>query len=139
MASLLQGVELINAKGEKTQASQLAGKAIGFYFSAHWCPPCRGFTPILAETYTNANNSNFEIVFVTSDQDEESFKQYLNEMPWLAIQFGDPKIQELKQKYAIRGIPSLVIVDKDGETITANGRADISSEQEEAIAKWANK
>ena len=24
---------------------------IGLYFSAHWCPPCRGFTPVLADTY----------------------------------------------------------------------------------------
>jgi len=22
-----------------------------FYFSAHWCPPCRGFTPILKTFY----------------------------------------------------------------------------------------
>ena len=26
-------------------------KLIGFYFSAHWCPPCRLFTPVLAEFY----------------------------------------------------------------------------------------
>ena len=24
---------------------------ICFYFSAHWCPPCRGFTPILKTFY----------------------------------------------------------------------------------------
>ena len=22
-----------------------------FYFSAHWCPPCRGFTPVLKKFY----------------------------------------------------------------------------------------
>ena len=25
---------------------------IALYFSAHWCPPCRGFTPVLGKKYT---------------------------------------------------------------------------------------
>ncbi len=25
------------------------------YFSAHWCPPCRGFTPQLAEMFSFIN------------------------------------------------------------------------------------
>merc|ERR1712110_541325 len=29
----------------------IAGKTLGIYFSAHWCPPCRGFTPTLAKHY----------------------------------------------------------------------------------------
>ena len=31
-------------------------KIIAFYFSAHWCPPCRLFTPVLAEFYSVSSN-----------------------------------------------------------------------------------
>merc|ERR1719189_1069843 len=42
-------------------------EVIGIYFSAHWCPPCRGFTPVLAETYETLAKAGkkFEIVFVS--------------------------------------------------------------------------
>ena len=39
-----------------------------FYFSAHWCPPCRGFTPILKSFYEvrklPQNHLLFEYVLV---------------------------------------------------------------------------
>jgi thiol-disulfide isomerase/thioredoxin len=62
-------------------------KSVGFYFSAHWCPPCRAFTPKLAELYKEAQQSSdaFRIVFVSSDRDEESFNEYRAHMPWSAV------------------------------------------------------
>ena len=58
------------------------------YFSAHWCPPCRGFTPELVTFYkTNKEKCNLEIVFASSDRDEESFNKYYSEMPFLGEWF----------------------------------------------------
>jgi len=51
MAELL-GEDLATADGEVKTADAMAGKKhVGIYFSAHWCPPCRGFTPKLAELH----------------------------------------------------------------------------------------
>ena len=52
--------------------SAVEGKVLGLYFSAHWCPPCRGFTPKLAEWYKAVKETlpDFEIVFASSDRDE---------------------------------------------------------------------
>ena len=65
----------------------------GLYFSAHWCPPCRSFTPQLAKFYTDFKKehpSDFEIVFISCDNDEDSFKSYFKEMPWLSLPFDSP-------------------------------------------------
>merc|ERR1712054_602416 len=102
--------------------STLDGKVLGLYFSAHWCPPCRSFTPQLSKWYSEGlKDKDFEIVFVSSDRDEEAFKSYHAEQPWLALDFADRKAKEqLSNLFGVRGIPTLVIVDKDGTTITTD-------------------
>merc|ERR1719428_2012332 len=88
MASLF-GPVLVTKDGEKPTAEVLAGKAgVLVYFSAHWCPPCRGFTPKLVEFHNkHAEAQGFETVFVSSDRDQSAFDEYYGEMPWLALPF----------------------------------------------------
>merc|ERR1712072_1486727 len=111
-------------EGLKSTETVLSGKsAVGVYFSAHWCPPCRGFTPELAKMYSEAfSGKGMEIVFVSSDRDESSFNDYYGEMPWVALPFDkrDAKAT-LSKKYKVQGIPSFVILGPDGKTITADG------------------
>ena len=77
--------------------SHLAGKYVALYFSAHWsvgihtmrsdslhccrCGPCRETTPQLAKFYQNHAKSNeLEIVFVSSDHNEDGFDKYFAEV-----------------------------------------------------------
>merc|ERR1711939_610371 len=71
--------------------TKVGSKAIGIYFSAHWCPPCRGFTPKLAEFYKDGLKDKMEIFFVSSDRDQASFDEYFAEMPWQALPFDKRK------------------------------------------------
>jgi nucleoredoxin len=102
----------------------LLGKQIGLYFSAHWCGPCRNFTPKLAAKYKEivAEGHPFEIIFISSDQDEESAMKYYDEMPWLMLTFGNEAADLLSTKFSIQGIPTLILLDAEGNTITNNGR-----------------
>lgn len=134
------GDKLLVADGSEVSLDELAGKTIGIYFSAHWCPPCRGFTPVLVKTYDEivAAGKPFELVFVSSDQSEEKMFGYMKEakMAWKALPFGSDKKSSLSTKYGVRGIPTLVIVDKDGNTISKNARGDISSKGAAAFDQW---
>ncbi|MBA0580539.1 hypothetical protein Gorai_022753, partial [Gossypium raimondii] len=100
--------------------SDLEGKAIGLYFSANWYPPCRNFNKVLIGVYEQlkSNGSNFEIVFVSSDEDLSAFNSYRESMPWLSIPFSDLETKKaLNRKFEVEGIPYLIILQPDGSTL----------------------
>jgi nucleoredoxin len=136
----LFGDELTDAKQEKVSVDQLSGKTIGIYFSAHWCPPCRTFTPRLVDFYNEMTKAGkpFQIVFVSSDKSESAMFNYMTEtdMPWLALPFGDSHKAQLANKFNVTGIPKLVIIDAQGKLITENGRGDVSNKGSEAFNAW---
>jgi nucleoredoxin len=112
-------------------------KFVLLYFSAHWCPPCRKFTPKLVEWYNEYSEAqNFECVFVSGDETQESFDDYYKDMPWLALPFENRDLEtELSAKFGIKGIPTLLVLGPDGEVITDKGRAGV--ELKPAEIPWA--
>jgi len=135
------GAKLQGKDGPVDTESALADKVVGIYFSAHWCPPCRGFTPKLAEQYSGVlKGKGMEIVFVSSDKDEASFKSYYDEMPWLALPYADrEKKNSLSKKFKVQGIPSFIILDKDGSTITTDGRSKVMGDPTAEDFPWRPK
>lgn len=119
---------LLTKDGVKTAQEVLAGKrAIGLYFSAHWCPPCKQFTPILSAFYSGACPANdMEIIFVSSDRDQTSFEHYYETMPFVALPYDQrDKKKELSDLFDVSGIPAFIIVDADGNIKSLEGRSDI--------------
>ncbi|GLD99319.1 hypothetical protein PINS_up008038 [Pythium insidiosum] len=100
------GPNLLTKQGLKPTEEVLAGKkVVGIYFSAHWCPPCRAFTPFLGATYDDLKeeHEDAEIIFVSSDQDDASFNEYYGSMPFLALPFeAREEKNALSQKYGVR-------------------------------------
>jgi len=136
----LLGDKLTGKDGEVNTADLVKNDAVGLYFSAHWCPPCRGFTPQLAKIYKGLKDAGkkLEIVFVSSDKDDAAFKDYHKEMPWLALPYADRKRKaKLSTKYGVQGIPTLVFVDpKTGKTLTDDGRSAVMGDQEGKNFPW---
>ena len=96
-------------------------KLIGLYFSAHWCPPCRKFTPDLVAYYNKnaAAHPEFEIVFVSFDKSAAAVEGYMQDlqMPWPAVGFDKVSRNEALKKYAGASIPCLVVVDENGKVV----------------------
>jgi len=135
----LGGVQLIKADGSSHAAeAALDGKdLVLYYFSAHWCPPCRQFTPMLKDFYEEAEG--IEIVFVSSDRSAEDMTSYMKEShgDWLAAEHNSAVANNLKQKYGVSGIPCLVVCKKDGTLVTKDGRAGVTGmPPAQAVASW---
>ena len=97
-------------------------KLIALYFSAHWCAPCRKFTPQLVEFYNRVTpqHPEFEIVFVSYDRSPFGMETYMRDtqMPWPAIEFAKLPGKEALKKYAGESIPCLVLLDASGKVIS---------------------
>jgi len=141
LSEVLDGLTLTNNKGEQRTLAELQadGTTLGLYFSAHWCPPCKAFTPELAKTYNKvkSDGKKFEIIFVSSDRDQASFDEYLGEMPWLAIPFENRKLKaDLSEAFDVSGIPSFHIIDSELKTINNDGRSAVDGDKDGAEFPW---
>jgi len=117
----------------------LKGKYVGLYFSASWCPPCRMFTPTLKDTYKKiaASRSDFEIVFLSRDSDQQAFGDYFAKMPWLAVPFsGSVDIDQLAEMFFVEGIPTLVLIGPDGTIINTDATGMVRSDPDGEAFPW---
>ncbi len=120
--------KLVSLKGGRltpvAREQILPAKFYALYFSAHWCPPCRGFTPDLVAAYEElkAEHPEFEIVFVSSDRDAKAMAGYMAEykMGFPAVRFDAKKTLRAVQRHAAPGIPNLVFLNSDGEVISSS-------------------
>ena len=124
IASLVKG-ELVNSRNgvlsPHLDADFEKKKVIGLYASAHWCGPCREFTPKLVAFYNKvaAAHPEFEIVFVSNDKTAPAMEGYMREaqMPWPALSFDKVAGNGALIKYFGDSIPCLVIVDESGKVL----------------------
>ncbi|XP_033748718.1 nucleoredoxin-like isoform X1 [Pecten maximus] len=147
----LLGKSLLKQNGDNfiqvdTDQSEGLGEKeyVGIYFSAHWCPPCRSFTPQLIQFYKEmkkAGANKFEVVFFSSDGDESSFKGYAKEMPWLYLPYTDrDRKNQLSKTFKVGGIPTLVLLEvKTGKLITRNGRQKVGTDPDGIMFPWSPK
>ena len=85
----------------------------------------RGYTPELSEAYASSDKAGTEtaIVFVSSDRDQTSFDEYYGSMTFDALPFSARDLKTaLGEKYGVKGIPTLVLLDGAGELVDANIR-----------------
>jgi nucleoredoxin len=137
----LFGPTLLTADGRVVGIEALEGKAIiAIYFGAQGCPACAVFTPRLVDVYNELRGAgrSFEVVYVSSDGSAASMHQYMQEagMGWLALPWGGGWSMALGQRYGVQFIPTVIVVDGSGATVSLKGREEIDGRGAAAYQDW---
>jgi thiol-disulfide isomerase/thioredoxin len=103
-------------RGEKVDLASLKGKVVLIDFWATWCGPCRQVMPDVVATYKEYRDRGFEIIGISLDKDQAQLEQYLKDMgmTWPQYYDGLGWNNKLAQRFGIRGIPHIVLIDKNG-------------------------
>lgn len=133
------GPEVVNAGGRRAATAGLANYDYAvLYFTAGWCGPCRAFTPELIQFYQqNKSVGSWEVIVVSRDRSEQEFYDYLNSanMPWAAVPFARVEHSQLPQRLGIRGIPALVVLDRNGNTVITSNNGGRSKALADLLAR----
>ncbi len=99
-------------------------KFVALYFSAHWCGPCRKFTPRLVDYYNRvaAAHPEFEIIFVSFDRSRFGWETYVREMkmPWLAVDYDQLGNLGGVKDLGGTSIPSLLVLDSGSHIVASS-------------------
>jgi peroxiredoxin len=95
--------------------SDYRGKVVLVNFWATWCPPCLVEIPHFVEFYNKYKEKGFIILGLSLDTDLKRLKNFMKEKnieyPVLV------KARKVSAMYAVRGIPTTYLIDKDGSIV----------------------
>ncbi len=123
-------VEGLYLDGTEIDWASYRGKVVLIDFWATWCGPCVGEIPNMTRMYEKYNAAGFEILGYSLDQDLDALHKFEEDrkLPWktasqkLSLDSKAKKFVDLSQYYGITGIPTMILVGKDGKVLSTNAR-----------------
>ncbi len=121
-----------NNNGETTSLDDLKGKYVYIDVWATWCGPCKAEIPFLKEVEKAYHDKNIEFVSISIDvaKDHDKWKAMVAEKELGGIQlFADSDWKsQFVQDYKINGIPRFILVDPQGNIVSADAPRPSSEE-----------
>jgi thiol-disulfide isomerase/thioredoxin len=123
--------------GRKVDLSQMKGKVVLIDFWATWCGPCVGEIPHVKEAYDKLHSKGFEVVGISFDGDQHALQDFIekHDMPWPQYFDGKGWQNNFGLQYAIDSIPTMWLVDKQGNLRDPNAREDLQGAVEKLLTE----
>lgn len=125
--------------GKKTTLADLKGKVVLVDMWATWCGPCRGEEPHWEKLNEEFKGKPVAFVGVSVDQDKPKWEAYVNEKKLKGIQLHAGSDNELSNAYKVNSIPRYILIDKQGNLISADSPRPSDPKLKALLEEWSNK
>jgi peroxiredoxin len=103
--------------GKQVELKSLKGKVIFLNFWATWCGPCKEEMPSMEALYQQFKEKDFVFLTISVDYgDGKNVKEFIEKHHFAFPVLLDPKCETL-DLFAVKGIPTTMIIDKKGMMI----------------------
>jgi peroxiredoxin len=123
--------------GHPVSLSSFRGKYVLLDFWASWCGPCREENPAVVSAYGKYHPRGLEILGVSLDQKEDSWKKAIraDKLTWTHLsdlQYWNNAVAKL---YGVQGVPQNFLIDPGGKIIARGLRGqDLDKKLEEIFS-----
>ena len=100
---------------EMVKLSDYKGKVVLLNFWATWCPPCIREMPSMERLHQQVDAEDFKVIAINQMEDIDqvfAFTGQLEVDPTFEILFDSTS--EVSRDYAVRGLPTTYLIDKEG-------------------------
>ena len=111
-------IKFQNINKETINLSNFKDSLIMINFWATWCAPCKKEMPSLDKLQENKNFNNLKIIPINVGKDDpKKSKLFFDELNIKNLEIYFDKDIKLAKKFLLRGIPTTVIINRNGEEI----------------------
>lgn len=106
--------------GKTVSLSDLKGKFVYIDVWATWCGPCRGELPHLKTLEEKYSDKDIHFVSLSCDQNKKAWENMVKKDEMKGIQLYLGTESAFMDDYLITGIPRFILLDRDGNIISAD-------------------
>lgn len=104
---------LDDINGKTFKLSSQKGNPVVMFFGATWCPACRGELPKYKALYDKHSSSGLKFLYIDINESSRKVARFAkeNSLPFIVLLDQDGGVAH---SYDIIGVPTLILVDKQG-------------------------